>query len=32
VFPWKDPPELKARTINKMRQFLKANVPTKAAA
>ena len=25
VFPWKDPPELKARTINRMRTFLKAH-------
>ena len=24
VFPWKDPPELKARTINRVRTFLKA--------
>lgn len=23
VFPWKDPPELKARTINRARTFLK---------
>jgi hypothetical protein len=23
VFPWKDPPELKARTINRARSFLK---------
>jgi hypothetical protein len=23
VFPWKDPPELKARTINRARAFLK---------
>jgi hypothetical protein len=23
VFPWKDPPELKARTINRSRTFLK---------
>ena len=27
VFPWKDPPELKARTINRVRSFLKARVP-----
>ena len=27
VYPWKDPPELKARTINRMRKFLKAHVP-----
>ena len=24
VFPWKEPPELKARTINRVRTFLKA--------
>jgi hypothetical protein len=23
VFPWKEPPELKARTINRARNFLK---------
>ncbi len=27
VYPWKDPPELKARTIARVRKFLKANVP-----
>lgn len=27
VYPWKDPPELKARTINRVRKFLKAHVP-----
>ena len=27
VYPWKDPPELKARTINRMRTFLKAHQP-----
>jgi pimeloyl-ACP methyl ester carboxylesterase len=27
VFPWKEPPELKARTINKVRTFLKSHVP-----
>src|SRR5215207_1593074 len=27
VFPWKDPPELKARTINRSRNFLKRHVP-----
>jgi len=32
VFPWRDPPELKARTINRVRTFLKAQVPMKAAA
>jgi hypothetical protein len=24
VFPWKEPPELKARTINRVRTFIKA--------
>jgi pimeloyl-ACP methyl ester carboxylesterase len=28
VFPWKDPPELKARTINRARSFLKRHLPT----
>ncbi len=32
VFPWKDPPELKARTIKRVRNFLRANVPLRAAA
>jgi pimeloyl-ACP methyl ester carboxylesterase len=27
VYPWKDPPELKARTIDRARRFLKAHVP-----
>jgi len=27
VFPWKEPPELKARTINKVRTFLRSHVP-----
>ena len=27
VFPWKDPPELKARTINRARAFLKQHLP-----
>jgi len=27
VFPWKDPPELKARTINRERAFLKQHLP-----
>ena len=27
VYPWKDPPELKARTINRVRAFLKAHLP-----
>ena len=32
VFPWREPPELKARTINRVRSFLKAHVPMRAAA
>jgi pimeloyl-ACP methyl ester carboxylesterase len=31
VYPWKDPPELKARTINRVRGFLKAHLPATAA-
>ena len=31
VYPWKDPPELKARTINRARNFLKAHLPQTAA-
>src|ERR1700756_1173549 len=31
VYPWKDPPELKARTINRARRFLKAHQPATAA-
>ena len=31
VYPWKDPPELKARTINRVRMFLKAHLPVTAA-
>jgi pimeloyl-ACP methyl ester carboxylesterase len=31
VYPWKDPPELKARTINRVRAFLKAHQPMTAA-
>ncbi|HEY4403616.1 MAG TPA: alpha/beta hydrolase [Xanthobacteraceae bacterium] len=27
VYPWKDPPELKARTINRVRRFLKGHLP-----
>ena len=27
VFPWRDPPEIKARTINRVRTFLKAHLP-----
>jgi len=30
VYPWKDPPELKARTINRVRSFLKAHLPATA--
>jgi pimeloyl-ACP methyl ester carboxylesterase len=31
VYPWKDPPELKARTINRVRNFLKAHQSATAA-
>ena len=31
VYPWKDPPELKARTINRVRNFLKTHLPATAA-
>jgi len=31
VYPWKDPPELKARTINRVRNFLKGHLPATAA-
>src|SRR5947209_13218654 len=31
VYPWKDPPELKTRTINRVRTFLKAHLPVTAA-
>jgi pimeloyl-ACP methyl ester carboxylesterase len=31
VYPWKDPPELKARTISRVRNFLKAHLPMTAA-
>jgi len=31
VYPWKDPPELKARTINRVRAFVKAHLPSTAA-
>jgi hypothetical protein len=27
VFPWRDPPELKARTIDRVRRFLKSHLP-----
>jgi pimeloyl-ACP methyl ester carboxylesterase len=30
VYPWKEPPELKARTINRVRTFLKAHQPATA--
>ena len=30
VYPWKEPPELKARTVNRVRKFLKAHVPASA--
>jgi len=32
VFPWKEPEELKQRTIDRVRRFLKAHVPMRAAA
>jgi pimeloyl-ACP methyl ester carboxylesterase len=32
VFPWKEPAELKTRTINRVRNFLKSHVPMRAAA
>jgi hypothetical protein len=28
VFPWREPPELKARTIERVRTFLKSHVPS----
>jgi len=31
VYPWKEPSELKARTINRVRNFLKAHQPATAA-
>lgn len=31
VYPWKDPPELKARTIDRVRTFLQAHLPATAA-
>ncbi|HWN52432.1 MAG TPA: hypothetical protein VNO18_21870, partial [Xanthobacteraceae bacterium] len=31
VYPWKEPPELKARTIKRVRTFLKAHLPVTAA-
>jgi len=32
VFPWREPPELKARTINRVRTFLKSHIPMRSAA
>jgi pimeloyl-ACP methyl ester carboxylesterase len=32
VYPWKEPPELKERTINRVRSFLRAHQPLRAAA
>ena len=32
VFPWREPPELKERTINRVRTFLRARQPMRAAA
>jgi pimeloyl-ACP methyl ester carboxylesterase len=32
VFPWRDPPDLKERTVNRVRSYLKAHVPMRAAA
>ena len=32
VFPWKEPEELRQRTIDRVRRFLKAHVPMRAAA
>jgi pimeloyl-ACP methyl ester carboxylesterase len=32
VFPWREPPELLARTINRVRSFLRAHQPLRAAA
>ena len=32
VFPWREPPELLARTINRVRTFLRAHQPMRAAA
>ena len=31
VYPWKDPPELKARTISRVRAFLKSHLAVTAA-
>jgi hypothetical protein len=32
IYPWRDPPELLARTINRVRSFLEARQPMRAAA
>ena len=32
VFPWREPEELRQRIINKVRNFLKAQIPMRAAA
>jgi hypothetical protein len=32
VYPWREPEDLRQRTINKVRTFLKAHVPMRAAA
>jgi hypothetical protein len=32
VYPWREPPELKARTIDQVREFLRAHKPMRAAA
>jgi len=32
VFPWREPPELKERIINRVRSFLKAHMPMAVAA
>ena len=32
VFPWKEPEELRQRTIDRVRRFLKAHIPMRAAA
>jgi hypothetical protein len=32
VFPWKEPEELKQRTIDRVRRFLEAHIPMRAAA
>ena len=32
VYPWREPPDLKERTITRVRSYLKAHVPMRAAA